>query len=288
MTIKVLVYICVILFGSTSWLSTNSVWLELPLLTDKLPEGWSLPSYFTVVVQIASIGPLVYSIMLKFSKVPFPVPVMILSSLLFCCSCTLLMTAFWSQTIFLFGQERSVMLMLLLLGMALVNATSNVLFMPHMATYHGSYITAYFVGMGLSSLVPSSVSMLQGSGVNCVVLNGTSVQTSRNLRFGVTEYNFIMFGWLVLATSAFVYLMHLKNAEVSSSPPISGSGSHNRQDFNLSNQRTGTCTALGGSHTKFRLRLLLILMAVVSAQMNGIVPSVQSYASLPFSRVSFS
>lgn len=47
-------------------------------------------------------------------------------------------------------------------GMALVNGTSNVLFMPYMATFDASYLTAYFVGMGLSSLFPSIISMLQG------------------------------------------------------------------------------------------------------------------------------
>lgn len=46
--------------------------------------------------------------------------------------------------------------------MALVNGTSNVLFMPYMATFHASYLTAYFVGMGLSALFPSVVSILQG------------------------------------------------------------------------------------------------------------------------------
>ncbi|KAL3986308.1 Riboflavin transporter rft-1 [Acanthocheilonema viteae] len=161
MTIKLSTYICVVLFGSTSWLNTNSVWLELPLLIEKLPEGWSLPSYLTVVVQTASIGPLVYSIMRKFSKISIPIPAIILTLLIFCCSCTTLMALFWSQTVFLFGQERSVILMILLFGMALVNGTSNVLFMPYMATFHASYLTAYFVGMGLSALFPSIVSILQ-------------------------------------------------------------------------------------------------------------------------------
>ncbi|VDN32915.1 unnamed protein product [Gongylonema pulchrum] len=51
MTISLATYVCVVLFGSTSWLCTNAVWMELPLLTAKLPEAWSLPSYLVVVVQ---------------------------------------------------------------------------------------------------------------------------------------------------------------------------------------------------------------------------------------------
>lgn len=53
------------------------------------------------------------------------------------------------------------------LGMALVNSTSNVLFMPYMSSCNMSYLTAYFVGMGLSALFPSLISLLQGK---CVLL----------------------------------------------------------------------------------------------------------------------
>lgn len=45
---------------------------------------------------------------------------------------------------------------------ALVNATSNLLFMPYMQSFDPAYLTAYFVGMGLSSLIPSLVSLFQG------------------------------------------------------------------------------------------------------------------------------
>ncbi|VIO99348.1 Protein C20orf54 homolog, putative [Brugia malayi] len=301
MTIKLSTYICIVLFGSTSWLSTNSVWLELPLLTEKLPEGWSLPSYLTVVVQIASIGPLIYSIIRKLSKVSIPIPAMILTLLIFCCLCTVLMALFWSQTIFLFGQERSVVLMILLFGMALVNATSNVLFMPYMATFHDSYLTAYFVGMGLSALFPSIVSILQGSGNNCVVVNGTSIQTSGILQFGVKEFNFIMLSWMLLATVAFVCLIFLKNAKIAGkkepstdqspkklSPSVDEPGSPSSREFNPLNQCAETYGAENRSRTNnLRFMLLLFLIASISAQMNGIVPSVQSYASLPFSQKTY-
>lgn len=60
------------------------------------------------------------------------------------------------------GEQRSVLLIAITFVMALVNATSNVLFMPYMAAFHPDYLTAYFVGMGLSSLVPSGVSLAQG------------------------------------------------------------------------------------------------------------------------------
>ncbi|KAM3716357.1 Riboflavin transporter rft-1 [Dirofilaria immitis] len=297
MTLKLSTYICVVLFGSTSWLSTNSVWLQLPLLTKELPEGWSLPSYLTVVVQIATVGSLVYSIIRKYWKISFPTAPVILVLLLFCCSCTVLMGMFWCQTFFLFGQKRSVALMILLFGMALVNGTSNVLFMPYMATFNASYLTAYFVGMGLSSLFPSIISILQGSGNECVTVNGTSMQTNGILQFGITEFNFIMLIWMLFATAAFVYLILSKNviseekelpkdqSPIKSSLPVDETGSLNVTEFSLLRQHTETHAADDNLQVdKLRLGLLLFLMTVVNAQMNGIVPSVQSYASLPFSQ----
>ena len=62
--------------------------------------------------------------------------------------------------------------------MALVNATSNVLFMPYMATFHPTYLTAYFVGMGLSSLIPSIFSLAQG---------GLNFQSFGGLGLGLTD-----------------------------------------------------------------------------------------------------
>ena len=37
------------------------VFAELPLMVTAAPEGWSLPSYLSVAIQAANIGPLAYS-----------------------------------------------------------------------------------------------------------------------------------------------------------------------------------------------------------------------------------
>lgn len=45
-----------VMFGVGAWISINGLWVELPLLVQTLPEGWSLPSYMSIVIQIANIG----------------------------------------------------------------------------------------------------------------------------------------------------------------------------------------------------------------------------------------
>lgn len=60
------------------------------------------------------------------------------------------------------NSKRSIILISMTFFVALVNGTSNLLFMPYMQAVDSKYLTAYFVGMGVSSLIPSVVSLLQG------------------------------------------------------------------------------------------------------------------------------
>lgn len=288
MAIRVIVYAFVALFGSSSWLSTNSIWMELPLLTDRLPEGWSLPSYLAAVVQIACIGPLIYSIVHKCTKLNIPAAPVIFVMLLFCCMCTALMAFFWHVTVFIFNQQRSIALIILLFGMALVNSTSNVLFMPYMSTFHPSYLTAYFVGMGLSALFPSLVSIAQGSSDECVLVNDTMIREKIAVRFGVREYNLVMLVWLLLATFSFA-LLHwskiasdgIKSTRTSTQLPVDEASPLNRYaDMNAEEEKKLKVS-------KWRYAYLLLLMAIVNAQMNGIIPSIQSYAAIPYSQATY-
>ncbi|VDD93816.1 unnamed protein product [Enterobius vermicularis] len=286
--VRVITYILVVLFGSTSWLSTNSVWMQLPFLTQQLPEGWSLPSYLSATVQIACIGPLIYSVIHKCTQYSLPTAPLILILLIFCCLCTGLMALFWWYTVFFYGQQRSIALIVLLFGMALVNSTSNVLFMPYMSSCNMSYLTAYFVGMGLSALFPSLISLLQGND-ECVYVNGSLTKEPVPPRFGVSEYNLIMLAWLITATVSFVLLHWSPLGKEGSSEqkptdsrpelPVDESCPLNVR-FTLQERRTSKMESC-------RFGFLLFLTAIVNAQMNGIVPSIQSYAALPYSQATY-
>jgi riboflavin transporter 2 len=50
-----LVDLLAVLFGISSWISINGLWVELPQLVQELPEGWALPSYLSIIVQVTSI-----------------------------------------------------------------------------------------------------------------------------------------------------------------------------------------------------------------------------------------
>uniref|UniRef100_A0A0M3HFG5 Riboflavin transporter n=1 Tax=Ascaris lumbricoides TaxID=6252 RepID=A0A0M3HFG5_ASCLU len=211
------------------------------------------------------------------------------------------MAFFWHVTVFIFNQQRSIALIILLFGMALVNSTSNVLFMPYMSTFHPSYLTAYFVGMGLSALFPSLVSIAQGSSDECVLVNDTMIREKIAVRFGVREYNLVMLVWLLLATFSFA-LLHwskiasdgIKSTHTSTQLPVDEASPLNvartGYDEKLIFQRYADMNAEEEKKlkvSKWRYAYLLLLMAIVNAQMNGIIPSIQSYAAIPYSQATY-
>lgn len=122
--INIILLLCILLLllflysgsGSRSSSSSNSAGLEFTKTgrcTARSPRGETIWHE----LQIGCIGPLIYSIIHKCSKVPLSATFIILTLLLFCCMCTALTALFWSQTAFIFGQQRSVALMILVFGM---------------------------------------------------------------------------------------------------------------------------------------------------------------------------
>lgn len=58
---SLLVDILIILFGVSSWVAVNGLWVELPVLVRQLPESWMLASYIVITTQVANFGPVIFS-----------------------------------------------------------------------------------------------------------------------------------------------------------------------------------------------------------------------------------
>ncbi|XP_041375067.1 solute carrier family 52, riboflavin transporter, member 3-B-like [Gigantopelta aegis] len=187
--VNVFVYILVILMGLSAWIDINGLWSELPILVNRLPEKWSLPSYMVVIIQMANIGPLAFSVA-KFAKIKHvkEVPVIYIIIITGFAS-TLLLAFFWNRTTYIRGVEHSTALFVLNFLLAFVDCTSSVVFLPFMAAFNPKYITALYIGEGFSGLLPSVVALGQGvSNVHCV--NGTQFSnvTRNGSVINVTEY----------------------------------------------------------------------------------------------------
>ncbi|XP_077078988.1 solute carrier family 52, riboflavin transporter, member 3-A isoform X2 [Siphateles boraxobius] len=162
-------------FGLGSWVSINGLWVELPLIVNVLPEGWDLPSYLTVIIQLANFGPLLVTLAHKFCPGRLRENLVIYAVLSIGVVACVLLAAFWKNTTMVLGQPRSTAFFILTFFLALVDCTSSVTFLPFMMQLPAKYITTYFIGEGLSGLVPGLVALAQGVGMSkCVNVSHVS------------------------------------------------------------------------------------------------------------------
>ena len=80
---KLYVDILAILFGISSWISINGLWVELPLLVEQLPEGWALASYLSIIVQVANLGPLTVGLLRWICREKIPMALIIVGKKFF-------------------------------------------------------------------------------------------------------------------------------------------------------------------------------------------------------------
>ncbi|KAL7883784.1 hypothetical protein SRHO_G00014420, partial [Serrasalmus rhombeus] len=169
---SLLTHVLACLFGMGSWVTICGLWVELPLIVPQVPEGWYLPSYLSVLIQVANIGPLFVTLMHRFQPGKLNEVAVIYVIVSFGMLASLLLGFFWKETVMVQGVQRSVPLLLLTFFISIVDCTSSVTFLPFMMQLKPEYLTTYYIGEGLSGLVPAIVALIQGVGVmHCV--NGT-------------------------------------------------------------------------------------------------------------------
>lgn len=130
--VKIL-HLLLIFFGITAWLGVNSTFVQLPLLVEGAPEGWSLPSYIVIIIQIGNLGPILYTALQRWR--PFKDSPLIVVLLVAGCIGSLLFALFYDRTATVFGHDRSIAVLLIAFIFAIVGCTSSVLFMPYMGRF---------------------------------------------------------------------------------------------------------------------------------------------------------
>ncbi|XP_003757109.1 solute carrier family 52, riboflavin transporter, member 3-like [Sarcophilus harrisii] len=175
---SLLTHILICIFGSGSWVAINGLWVELPLLVERLPEGWNLPSYITIIIQLANVGPLLITLLHRFrpgyvSEVPI-IYVLLAVGTIAC----FLFAFLWEKTSMVAGVSHSIAFLILTFILSLVDCTSSVTFLPFMANLPAHYMNTLFVGEGLSGLLPAIVALIQGSGTKtCAQVTNSSIIT---------------------------------------------------------------------------------------------------------------
>eukprot|EP00058_Branchiostoma_floridae_P019466 XP_002604956.1 hypothetical protein BRAFLDRAFT_92596 [Branchiostoma floridae] len=267
--ISIPVYILVCLFGVGSWIDINGLWVELPIIVQHAPEGWSLPSYMAVIIQLANIGPIAVTLANVFCgrRVSNKVVIYIIVTV-GAMSCFLL-PFFWKHTSVVAGANHSTALLTLTFLLAFVDCTSSVTFLPFMTLFSGPYLTSYFIGEGMSGLLPSLVALGQGN------------------------FFWFLFAMMLICGIAFVLLNHLPLAKKEHVGAVNATDSQNDGFSNLGHSSVADDHREDCLITKKRglsrggYIYLLCVQAWVNALSNGVLPSIQSYSCLPYGNTAY-
>ncbi|XP_043483402.1 solute carrier family 52, riboflavin transporter, member 3-B-like [Leptopilina heterotoma] len=303
-TNSLIVHILITTFGISAWLGINAIFVELPILVNTTKE-WNLPMYIVIMVQVANIGPLSYILARKFGF-KFHESRWIFSMLMFGAIIMLLLAFFYEKTLTYNNKEYNFVLLLVTFLTALINCSSSLLFMPYLRYFREIYLVSYFIGEGLSGILPSIIALIQGSGSS-----DCDNSSASSARFTSKYYFIATFLLLVLSLVAFFLLEKLslvKNERIleeeiknedcrrkswskSCEPGEDGENSTNSEGKKeLESNEQNHIESLSSeretdNRTKLQLSFkiyLYFLLGVMCLLGNGFLPGIQSYSSLPY------
>ncbi|XP_005499600.1 solute carrier family 52, riboflavin transporter, member 3 [Columba livia] len=307
-------------FGMGSWVAINGLWVELPLLVRVLPEQWDLPSYITIIIQMANVGPLFVTLMYRFRPGLLKEVIVIYVVVSVGVVASLLLAFLWNYTSAIAGKTYSTAFLILTFFLALVDCTSSVTFLPFMMQLQPQYLTTFFIGEGFSGLIPALIALGQGAGISIctnitrevnVTIGNETIETT--ISEMVTDYlpaNFSTLVFFLLMTVmmlacllAFFFLarqpkvwelsqQHLfpSNIILSSFEQISdeGAGLHQSRGCPCPKNAKGPGDIPPEKvYSLAKLTFIYLLIAWVSALTNGVLPSVQSYSCLPYGNTAY-
>ncbi|XP_068603325.1 riboflavin transporter 2 [Brachionichthys hirsutus] len=303
---SLLTHLLACLFGMGSWVSINGLWVELPLVVPQIPEGWYLPSYLSVLIQMANIGPLFVTLMHRFRPGALNETAVIYAIVSLGTVASFLLGFFWKETAVVAGAPRSVALLVLTFFLATVDCTSSVTFLPFMMRLEPRFLTTYYIGEGVSGLLPALVALVQGVGVlDC--LNGTQTTnltlSSSNssvtfdlqahyqpANFSAEVFFFFLSAMMLVCLLAFLLLNYHPSVarERPSGQYTNGVRETSRRKRKWAEQKPvvdphkSRSTFGAGSYSCVELLYIFAILAWVNALTNVALPSVQSYSCMPY------
>lgn len=289
-----LVDILAVLFGISSWIGVTSTFIQLPLIVPTAPEGWQLPSYIVVTVQMANIGSIAYIVYQKYSRRKINDGILIYITLVIGCVAAICMAFFYQETVEINGVQHSVALLVFTLMFALVGCLSSVLFMPYMGRFRECYLITYMLGMGLNGFVSSVLTLIQGVGgpAECIPNNSTNgpafIKYVPPPLFGSKIYFMLVFAVIVMSTIAFVLLNNLQVCKNEYASVTIGQG--NKYHYNEKDENGQLIEKIPDdvrNLSTFNYCFLMACLMGLASLGNGIFPAVMTYSCLPYGNVTY-
>ncbi|CAF0849733.1 unnamed protein product [Didymodactylos carnosus] len=322
---KIFVYFLVILFALGAWTNVSGIWIQMPLLVSKAPESWSLPSKLGLVINLASILPLTVvciSLVFKFNTKPIEVPTnyfILINGIL-----TGIVLAFsYNKTVYVFGKERSIYLLLLTFCTACLDTTSSTTFIPFLNRYEQIYLNAYFTGEALTALFPALLGIAQGTGNSeciSVIYNNSDNRTITKFieyhhepRFSVQTYFLILCLFIFAALVSFIILRSIKTGRLQTRIDHKKKKTSKKQQISpifviidsnvdeLSTQRAlekiikienkkmekGKEKTIWNKYCYSQTGIALFLICTSSGMLYGTVPALNTFSLYPYGLVTF-
>ncbi|KAI3358804.1 hypothetical protein L3Q82_015200 [Scortum barcoo] len=308
---SLLTHVLACLFGMGSWVSINGLWVELPLIVPQIPEGWYLPSYLSIIIQMANVGPLFVTLMHRFRPGALNETAVIYVIICLGTVATFLLGFFWKETVVVAGAPHSVALLVLTFFLATVDCTSSVTFLPFTMRLKPQYLTTYYIGEGVSGLLPALVALVQGVGVvHCInstqssnhTLNTSSSALTFDLQaqyqpanFSAEVFFFFLTAMMLVCLAAFLLLNY--HPSVAREPPsgrytngVKEKSHKNRKwaeqkpmmdPYKAANPRPRSSFG-AGTYSWMQVVYIFVILAWVNALTNVVLPSVQSYSCMPY------
>uniref|UniRef100_A0A3Q1EF90 Riboflavin transporter n=1 Tax=Acanthochromis polyacanthus TaxID=80966 RepID=A0A3Q1EF90_9TELE len=292
------------LFGLGSWVSINGLWVELPLIVPQIPEGWFLPSYLSVLIQMANVGPLFITLMHRFKPGVLNEAAVVYVIIALGTLASFLLGFFWKETLVVAGAPRSVALLVLTFFLATVDCTSSVTFLPFMMRLQPQYLTSYFIGEGVSGLLPAMVALIQGVGVvRCVNATQSTNRTSnataelqaqyQPARFSAEEFFFFLSAMMLVCLAAFILLNYHPSVDrenpnsrytngVKQKAQRGRKWAEQKPMMEPYGQKKPRSSFGSGSYSWLQVSYIFVVLGWANALTNVVLPSVQSYSCLPY------
>lgn len=219
-----------------------------------------------------------------------------------------LLAPLWHYVTPVAGQLHSVAFLTLALVLALSCCASNVTFLPFLSHLPPPFLHSFFLGQGLSALLPCVLALVQGVGhLECLPAstNGTLwLPHDFPERFPASTFFWMLTALLVTSAAGFQGLLLLlpslssvPTAGPGSGLPVRAPGVEEEQEeeeaLPLQESPSQAAGATASPDPKAHRLLsahsacLLGLLAVTSALTNGVLPAVQSFSCLPYGRLAY-
>lgn len=284
---NVFVDVLIALFGSSTWIGINGIYLQLPQFIQTAPEGSNLSSHIGLIIQSGNLVTLIYLLITKWcaQKIVVDNVLLIYSIIGIGCLAAVCMVFFGSNTIVMAGKPRSIPLFVCTFLFSIVGCLSAVIFLPYMARFRQIYLITYLFGRSVGSFTSSILALVQGVGTaQCI--NNNTVQYAEAL-FQPRSYFVFIFCMLILSLIAFTLLNKLRvckdeteiesTIESSETTPLANSTNNN-----ANNEYQSIPTETLNRSSAMGFKYLLVLLGVVSFLVFGFLPGIDPFACEPY------